>query len=360
VTALCAQERSNMNDYKQFDGSSNDRNATIKLARWLLDVLAKSSQDIAKLSSTGGDENEFEILLSSDYHPRFYQQLPDFIMALLLNDPKATIHYAPLLYHLAGCATCHSAYLELYDAMRYAVEVGDTLPNVNHGTRPLATIPAGTLVNLCQLLIRQAEAVLRQARHDRTDGDAQARSLLQWAMRVSAQITQSSQRAKALHDLVRVATFTDGPHSPGEQEEAVRSYSPLIGAGGPRGGRVLRKAGTPVRSTGTPAEQSIIVLQSSPLEGRITQHEDTLELHLQELDEKLRGHYLTISVPLGSLIEPVRWSGGNPRAIRTSAPVDKDGTVITPLGQTDLRLSNPEERNLLEVMFLLLEVRRVG
>src|SRR5947209_20013555 len=103
AATLYAQERSNMNEYKQFDGSSNDRNATVKLARWLRDVLARSSQDIANLSSNGGDESEFEILLSNDYPPRFYQQLPDFIMALLLNDPKATIHYAPLLYHLAGC-----------------------------------------------------------------------------------------------------------------------------------------------------------------------------------------------------------------------------------------------------------------
>src|SRR3989440_13040620 len=146
-----------MNDYKQFDGSSNDRNATIKLARWLRDVLAKSSQDIAKLSLTGGDENEFEILLSSDYHPHFYQQLPDFIMALLLNDPKATIHYAPLLYHLAGCNICHSAYLELYDALRHAAEVGDNEPVIDYGSRPLASIPAVTLVNLCQFLIGQAE-----------------------------------------------------------------------------------------------------------------------------------------------------------------------------------------------------------
>ena len=349
-----------MNDYKQFDGSSNERDETIKLARWLRGVLAGSSQNLATSPTNGGEEGEFESLFRADYHPRFYQQLPDFVMALLLNDPKAASRYAPLLYHLAGCTVCHSAYLELYDAMRYAVEVGDTMPTMNYGTRSLAAIPAGTLVQLCQLLIKQAEAVLYQARYEHTDSDAHARSFLQWAMRVSSQITQSSQRAKALHDLVRVATITDGPHSPGEQEEAARSYSPLIGAGGTRHGKVLRKAGTPTRSVGSSAEQSMIILQSSPLEGSITQHEDTLELHLQDLDEKLRGHHLTISVPLGSLIEPVRWIGGNPRAIRTAVPVDRDGTIITPLGQTDLRLNNPDERNLLEVMFLLLEVRPSG
>jgi hypothetical protein len=31
--------------------------------------------------------------------------------------------------------------------------------------------------------------------------------------------------------------------------------------------------------------------------------------------------------------------------------------LTTPLGQTELRLSNSEERNLLEAIFLLLEVR---
>jgi hypothetical protein len=296
-------------------------------------------------------------LLNNDYHPRFYQQLPDFIMALLQNDAKATVHYAPLLYHLIGCTVCHTAYLELYDAMRYALNTKEVHPVTNYGTRPLATIPAGTLVNLCQLLIHHAEAVYRQARHDHTDGEAQSRSMLQWAMRVSSQITQSSQRVRALHDLVRVASLYDGPHSPGEQEQVAHAFTPLIGAAGPRGSKVVRRADTALRSMGAPPGQSVIYLQSHPLEGSITQHEDVLELHLQELEENLRGKYLTINVPLGSLIEPVRWAGGNPRAIRTTVPVDKDGTLSTPLGQTDLRLENPDERNLLEVMFSLLEVR---
>ncbi len=333
-----------MNDNKQFDESSNRYNEYVKLARWLQHVLATTPQD---------EEEVFD----DDYHPRFYQQLPDFIMALLQNDAQATIHYAPLLYHLAGCATCHSAYLEMYDAIRYAVMSGEKTPgitSINYGSRSL---PDGALVKLCQLLIGQAEIVQQQARHDHTDGEAQARSLLQWAMKASAQIIQVGMRSRALHDLVRVATIAVGPQSPGEQELATRSYSPLILAGGTRHGNVLRKADTAVRSAGTPAEQAIIYLQSISLDGSIVQRGDVLELHLQDLDEKLRGRHLSISVALGSLIEPVRWKGGNPRAIRTEELVDKDGTLITSLGQTDLRLSNPDERNLLEVMFLLLEVR---
>ena len=89
----------------------------------------------------------------------------------------------------------------------------------------------------------------------------------------------------------------------------------------------------------------------------ITQAGNMLELHLRDLELKLRGHYVSISVPLGSLLEPVRWLGGNPRAIRSTVPVDEHGTLRTPLGETELRLSNTEERNLLEAMFLKLDVR---
>ncbi len=345
-----------MNDNKQFDNPSNRDSEHLKLARWLRHVLAQSPQDTANVSTSKEDE----VVTNNDYHPRFYRQLPDFIMALLQNEAKATVHYAPLLYHLAGCTMCHNAYLELYDALRYAVKPGEKGPgitSINYGSRPLSD---AATVKLCQLLIGQAEAVLRQARLDHTDGDAQARSLLQWAMRMSAHIMQNGMRARALRDLVRVATITDDVHSSEEQGLASRSYAPVIGASGTRHGKTLRKADVHARSTGTPAEQAVIYLQSSPLDGNILQREGVLELHLHDLDEKLRGRYLTISVPLGSLIEPVRWIGGNPRTIRTEAPVDKDGTLITPLGETDLRLSNPDERNLLEVMFLLLEVRPVS
>ena len=66
---------------------------------------------------------------------------------------------------------------------------------------------------------------------------------------------------------------------------------------------------------------------------------------------------MTTSIVLGSLIEPIHWLGGNPRAIRSAAPVDTSGTLIMPLGETELRLGVPEERNLLETTFMLLEVR---
>ncbi|MFL5628437.1 MAG: hypothetical protein ACJ788_22890 [Ktedonobacteraceae bacterium] len=349
-----------MDDYTHFNNSADQHNEHVKLARWLQHVLVRPAQTQAPPGASGNEASQAEIGHNGDYHLHFYQQLPDFIMALLQNDQHATIRYAPLLYHLAGCPTCHTAYLELYDALRYAIKVGNTQPLVNYGTRPLATIPTATLVNLCQLLINQAEAILRQARHDHTDGTAAARSLLQLAMRVSTNITQSSMRSRALQDLVRVATLFDGPHSPAEQDPPTHSYSPLVGAGGPRRGKVVRRADTAVRSAGRTGEQPAIYLQSHVLEGSITQQENMLELHLHNLDEKLHGHYLSISIPLGSLIEPVRWIGGNPRAIRSVTTVDEDGTIRTPLGQTDLRLANPDERSLLEVLFLLLEVRPIN
>ena len=92
----------------------------------------------------------------------------------------------------------------------------------------------------------------------------------------------------------------------------------------------------------------------------ITQNQDVLELHLEDLDEELRGHFLIISVPLGSILEPVRWFGGNPRAIRSQVPVGEDGTLTTLLGKTELQLSNPEDHNLLEAMFKKLDVRPTG
>lgn len=58
---------------------------------------------------------------SSEGHQPFCQQLPDFVMALLLQDADATGRYAPLVYHLVGCDQCHRAYLECYDALRAAL-----------------------------------------------------------------------------------------------------------------------------------------------------------------------------------------------------------------------------------------------
>lgn len=347
-----------MNENNQFENVSLGNSKYEKLARWLQHVFALPEQAPGK-TAMEDDADVFELVSVGDYHPHFYQQLPDFIVALLHHDARATTQYAPLLYHLAMCDPCRKAYCELYDALGYALTTPE-VANVNQGTRPLASIPTAALVHLCQLLITQAEAVLRLARHEHTDGQTEARSLLQMAMRVSAQLTQSNLRVKALQDLVRVATLTENIADSALQAPATRSYAPLIGAGGTRHGKVMRKADTATRSAGassTPTEPPTIYLQSHLLEGSITQTEDSIELHLHDLDEKLRGHYITISVPLGSLIEPVHWMGGNPRAIRSTTPVSEDGTLVTPLGTTELRLNNTDERNLLEVMFLLLEVR---
>ena len=89
----------------------------------------------------------------------------------------------------------------------------------------------------------------------------------------------------------------------------------------------------------------------------ITQNQDVLELHLEDLPQELHGQLLTISVLLGSILEPVRWFGGNPRAIRSQIPVGDDGKLTIPLGKTDLRLSNLEDHNVLEATFKKLDVR---
>ncbi len=347
-----------MNENSQFEHNIQENSKVKNLARWLQHVFA-SPEHASEITGAEDDTNALELVSLGDYHPHFYQQLPDFILALLQKKAQATTQYAPLLYHLAMCDPCRAAYCELYDALGYALFTTE-VATINQGTRSLTSLPVAALVHLCQLWITQAEAVLRLARHEHTDGQAEARSLLQMAMRVSAQITQSSLRVKALQDLVKVATLTEKVADTAPPTPATRSYAPLLGASGTRHGVVMRKADTVTRSAGAsnlPSEPPAIQLQSHQLEGSITQKEDNIELHLHDLDEALRGHYITISVPLGSLIEPVHWSGGNPRAIRSALPVGQDGTLVTPLGTTDLRLANTDERNLLEVMFLLLEVR---
>ena len=99
-----------------------------KLAQWLQDILytAPAPEHIPTLHTqktpiSGERDIQLELLLQdSSYHKRFFQQIPDFVFALLQNDPQAATHYAPLLYHLAGCSICHQSYLEVYDAMRAA------------------------------------------------------------------------------------------------------------------------------------------------------------------------------------------------------------------------------------------------
>jgi hypothetical protein len=345
-----------MNDHRHFGGSPDPGNKYAKLASWLQGVLQEPPPLKEQAAPETEHENQLELLLDSHYHLRFYQQLPDFIMALLTNDPTATTRYAPLLYHLASCSECRHGYLDLYDAMSAAIHPQEPRPLLGQGTRTLAATPQRMLGHLCQTLISQAEAVRLQARRDHNDDDAAARLLLQQAISISARITQSGIRRSALRDLVRVATLGVVSETTEEGDTAVYAYTPAFsGAGGARGRRTVRRAESPTR----PAEQEqpVIHLQAHALEGSISQRGEMLELHLQELGPEVRGRYVTISVPLGSLIEPVRWIGGDPRAIRSAVPVDANGQLITPLGETALLLSNPEERNLLEAMFMLLEVR---
>ncbi|HLJ35751.1 MAG TPA: hypothetical protein VKU38_18995 [Ktedonobacteraceae bacterium] len=323
------------------------------LAQWLQQILLYPIEDI-NIPAEKEVLNSFEIPFVMQYHPNFYQKLPDFIMALLNNDANVLTDYAPLLFHLAGCAVCREGYVELYDAMREAMQVHEEHPIVSEMVRPLSAMPPRLLAHFSRVLISQAEALLQQARHEHTDNDAQARSLLQMAMRISTCLTQQSMRSRALRDLVRVASLYAGESSQDTQQPAALAFTSVpAGAGGTRQGHVLRLGKIEPQS----AKQPTIYLQANTYEGDIVQHEDTLELQLHSLNASLRGHRLAISVPLGSLIEPVRWAGGNPHAILAENPVDEKGMLQMPLGQTELRLQNPEERELLEVTFSLLEVR---
>lgn len=349
-----------MDNSSRFEETSDQRGNYQKLAQWLQQVMYTPQTKI-KSAVMEGHDVQLELLLDSDYHLRFYQQLPDFIFALLHDEPQAAIRYAPLLYHLAGCGECHSGYLELYDALYAAIHPQEPRPILGQGTRTLEATPQRMLAHLCQSLISQAEAVLLQARHDSVDRDADARSLLQLALHLSSRIVQSNVRRQALRDLVRVATLFDEASAPPAAEVGnmgVYTYTPTLTGAGSRGVLRGRETNTPVWEN--QQEQPVLHLQSHSLAGSITQRGQTLELHLQGLNEDVRNRYVNISIPLGALIEPVHWLGGNPRAIRSTSPVDRAGMLTTPLGETELRLSNPEERNLLEAMFLLLEVRAVA
>ena len=343
-----------MNDHSQFESALNTDYS--QLALWLQRVLQGSSQ-AEERSGVAEDEARLELLLGSDYHLSYYQQLPDFIMALLNNEPTAPVHYAPLLYHLAGCRECHKGYVELYDAMHAAIQPQRSRSMLGQGTRTLAATPQRMLGHLCQTLISQAEAVLYQSRHTHTDDGAIARSQLQLAIGISAHITQHHIRRLALSDLVRVATLFEGPSPPHKENPHTYRYVPVLtGSGGMRGGKkVVRHTETFMRSPRR--EQPIIHLQSHSLEGSIVQHEQVLELRLRELDEALRGQHILVSILLGTLIEPVRWVGGNPHAIHSATPVDTSGMLVMPLGETELQLGKPEDHNLLEAIFLHVEVR---
>src|SRR5258708_25202520 len=152
-----------INGRNQSGGPPNPRNRDQykQLARWLQELLAITPWQ-AKTETVSLQENEGR--LGENYHPQFYQQLPDFVMALLENNSQATLHYAPLIYHLIGCRTCHTAYLEIYDAMRATTrpEMSSLQVDVDQDTYSMTTTPARMVEYLCELLISQAEAVLRR------------------------------------------------------------------------------------------------------------------------------------------------------------------------------------------------------
>lgn len=349
----------------QFGGDAAQRDSNARLAEWLLQLMSETGHDTSSQASNVQAsegrmrrehklETQLELQMGNSYHLRFYQQLPDFALAQLHGDEQATLRYASLLYHLAGCKECHQAYLEIYDALGSALLDTDTRSSyLVYGSRAASVTPQRMLGHLCRALISQAEAVLKQARREHKSEDETARALLQQALRVSARISQSAVRQHATQDLVRVATLFLGPDVPrSEADSHVLHYSPVLVGVGARN-KTVRRADVLSR----PTEQPTIYLQSKGLNGTITQKERVLELHLQQLDSELYGQHLLITVPLGSLIEPVRWRGGNPLSIRSEQPVDAQGTLVMTLGETDLDLSNPEEHNLLETLFMLLEVR---
>ncbi len=342
------------NGRNQPGGSPNPRNQgkNVQLAHWLQELLAAPPGQAKTETVSSGDDGE----LAGNYHPQFYIQLPDFAMALLKNESQATLRYAPLIYHLIGCRTCHTAYLEIYDAMKAAIQ--PNIPTVeveqDEEMHSMVNVPVRMVELLCELLIDQAGALLRQSRHDHMDNNTRARALLQQAIYISLHIKQNTMRQHALRNLVEVASLVNTTPDPLEQNPAAHSFASLVGSGnGSRNARVLRSVHTLQR----PESQQVIYLQSGQLSGAITQHENTLELHLVDLGKELRGHYINISVLLGTLLEPVRWYGGNPRAIRSQAPVDADGSLTTPLGETELSLSSAEDRYLLEALFKKLDVR---
>lgn len=88
-----------------------------QLAQWLLHLMREPRTAPSADNAVWTSEDRH----SPEGHLPFCQQLPDFVMALLLQDAGATVRFAPLVYHLVGCDQCHRAYLECYDALRAAL-----------------------------------------------------------------------------------------------------------------------------------------------------------------------------------------------------------------------------------------------
>jgi hypothetical protein len=333
---------------KRNDGLSDMHNEYLPLAQWLQQILATSPQDPKAEPAITTDSEEHS---GGTSHIEFYRQLPDFVQVLLNNPTQEDIiRYGPLVFHMIGCPACHAAYLDIYDSMLATIEIDEAPVSTSQLPQSLASISKPVLVYMCQVLINQAAEVLREARRKHSDHDAWARTLLQQAIYLSSHIMESTQRQRALQNLVEVATFFGDTTTP-----AADSYLPVLSAGSSTRQSIIRRRAD---TLGRPTGQATLYLQTaSKQEGMITQNQDILELHLEDLGQELRGRFLIISIPFGSLLEPVRWIGGNPLAIRSQVPVGEDGSLTTPLGSTDLQLSTQEDHNLLEAMFIKLDIR---
>lgn len=342
-----------MND--QFVGAPGPQRHNEPLAHWLYTLLASKTQGTAGGQIPIGENASFP---REGYHAAFYPQLPDFALALLQGEAEVTTRYAPLFFHLLSCPVCHRAYLETYDALRVALADEHTSATTTlhlPAASPLSATSPKLLVFLCQLLVGQARSLLRQTHDESGAAGAWARALLTQAMGISRYIMQSTLRQRALRDLVEVAGLSRPAADQAPASPATLSYAAFVGAGSGSRGRRMRRA----EMLSRPDEQVSIELRAHLLEGTVTQQGEMLILRLVDLDESLRGKVLQITVPLGTLLEPVRWLGGNPYAIRSTGPVGPDGVLVTPLGRTDLLMSNPEDRNLLETLFKKLDIRPV-
>src|SRR5207245_1971225 len=151
-----------MKDRNTFEGTPDPQEKYYPLAQWLQQVLAVPPLQSQLEPVPVGDDTQ----TGGVYHRRFYRQLPDFVMALLNDDPQAILHYAPLLFHLIGCPGCHATYLEFYDAMRAALQAGEAPVQATFGSSTLTTTPSRMVMHLCQSLISEAETVLRQAHRE--------------------------------------------------------------------------------------------------------------------------------------------------------------------------------------------------
>lgn len=369
-----------MNEDRDFKGMPDTQHSSyVRLAQWLEQIMqvpiplapVPTPSPTKTASSSATAQENMDVLLDlqfdSQYHLRYYQQLPDFAMALLSNDAQATLHYGALLYHLAGCEVCRHAYADIYDSLKEALQPSGPRPFLGQGTRTLSATPPRMLSHLCRTLISQAEAVLHEARHEHdvqqneesyAAAEEEARALLQLALRMGSHITQNSVRRQALQDLVRVATITERQEPVQPNDPPAHTYTPLLAGASKTRGKVFRRADITPNAQDTSQENLSIPLQSHTLNGSIIQRGALLELHLKDLDTALRGQHVRVSILLGSLIEPVRWLGRNPHAILSPTPVRDDGSLVMALGETDLRLSNPEDYHLLETLFMLVEVRK--